>query len=166
MGSSYLVLFLEVWPLLVVAFVIALAQGWRGVLHSYRHRNVTETAINIILSSAAMALIAVGVAWVLPLVPVIGADISNDAAAMSGVVIMVSAVGMKGLDAFMRKYAGLSVFNPLDAEHRREFYDKMTPEQRVAHIAKCPFFRECTHCAGRCMAGEDDEKEAKAKAKS
>ena len=157
MGSSYLVLFLEVWPLLVVAFVIALAQGWRGVLHSYRHRNVTETAINIILSSAAMALIAVGVAWALPLVPFVGDDFRNDAMAMSGVVIMVSAVGMKGLDALLRKYAGLSVFNPLDEEHRREFYDKMTPEQRAAHIAKCPFFHECTRCAEMCTTEDEDK---------
>ena len=145
-GSSYLVLFVEVWPLLIVAFLIAMAQGWRGILHSYCHRNVWETTVNIILSSAAMSLIAVGVAWVLPLIPFVGLDVRDDTALMSGVVIMVSAVGMKGLDAVMRKLAGFSVFNPKDDAHRQEYYDSLTPEQREAHMASCPFRTDCANC--------------------
>lgn len=156
LGASYLSLLVEVWPLLVVAFLIALAQGWRGVLHSYRHRNLRETVANIILSSAAMSLIAVGVAWVLPLV---GINVKDDPELMMGIVIMVSAVGMKGLDAALRKFAGFSMFNMNDVEQIRDMYMRMTPAQREEHMRNCPF----CEARGYCQLLRDDGKDERSR---
>ena len=148
--TDYLSLLVEVWPLIMLAFVIAFVQGWRGVKRSYLHDNFIGTFLNIVLSSSVMALVAVAVTMVLDL---FGADGSPDN--RLGLTILLSAGGMKAVDSFMRKRFGFRIIDPLNKEHIQNMYNKMTPEQREQHIHQCAFRKECTNCA-RCQGVAND----------
>lgn len=141
-GSVYIDLLLEVWPLILLAFLISLLQGWRGVKQSYLHKNFVGTFTNIVFSSAVMSVLAVGVVFSLSVF-----DIEVNATEKLGVVIVLSATGMKGVDAFMRgRLRGYKFLNINDEQELKDMYNSMTPEQQAQHIRQCPFQRDCKTC--------------------
>lgn len=162
-AATYLSLLYEVWPLLLAAFCISLFRGWKRVQESYLHDNFWGTLCNTILSSAVMALIAVGTTWCLPL---LGVD-SIDPSTQMGITIMVSAGGMKLFDAWMEKNAGYVRMDPTNAKHLHRVKNALTDEQQQHHINICPFkdnCGDCEHCLKRRQQGEldhaDDEQAA------
>lgn len=148
---TYLGLLYEVWPMMLLAFLVHLCNGWRTVKESYLQRNFAGTVINIILSSAVMAVLAVAVVWVMPLI-----GYEPDPAAQMGVVVLVSASGLKSFDAFVRKRQGARIVRGGSAEDLSLMKDSMTAEQQARHMEICPYRKDCSkckdrHCGGSCQ---------------
>lgn len=142
-AATYLRLLYEVWPVMMVAFMVAMFTGWTGVKQSYLQHNVVATVINIILSSAVMALIAVAVTWVLPLL-----GYEMDPAIQMGVVVLVASSGMKTMDAIILRLLGARILRVGSGEDLLHMKQAMTLEQQRQHMEMCPYRGECATCRG------------------
>ena len=150
-SSTYLNLLIELWPLIVGAFVIAMYQGWHGVKRSYLHRDFFGIFFNIILSSAFMAIVAVGVVLCLPFFGVTRSPETD-----LGLTIFLSAGGMKAVDALIRWKSGYKFIDLMDGNDINELRKKMTPAQREQHKQQCPFQRDCARCMMTCCGHKGD----------
>ncbi len=136
-GSDYTDLLMELLPLLAVAFSLALMRGIVFVRRSYMQRNFFDTACNVVFSSALVAALSVGLVLCLPLM---GIELSHEVEL--GMVVLVSAGGVKLVDALLRKRFGLHIVDPQDEGVLTAFYESLTPEQRACHKEKCPFYKD------------------------
>ena len=150
-SSTYLNLLVELWPLIVGAFVIAMYQGWHGVKRSYLHRDFCSVFFNILFSSAFMAIVAVGVTLCLPLF-----GLTRSPETDLGVTIFLSAGGMKAVDALIRWKSGYKFIDMMDGADINELHKKMTPAQREQHKQQCPFQSDCARCMMTCCGCKGD----------
>ena len=156
-ASTYLALLYDVAPLIIAAFLIGVFRGWAGIKRSYLHESFWWTLGNIVLSSAVMSALAVGLVLVLPL---FGYEIPP--AGELGIVLVISSLGMKGLDWFMMTYVVKAKrIDPSNRESLERVKSGMTPEQQHAHMDACPFYNACSerHCnknCSKCPKGEQD----------
>ena len=144
-SSAYINLLVELWPLIAGAFVIAMYQGWHGIKRSYLHREFCSIFFNILLSSAFMAIVAVGVVLCLPFFGVTRTPETD-----LGLTIFLSAGGMKAVDAFIRWKSGYKFIDMMDGADINELRKKMTPAQREQHKQQCPFQNDCARCMACC----------------
>ena len=137
-AAEYLDWFRSIWPLALLASVLAFLVGTRQLKRSYLQRNWFQLLGNMLWSTLVTGALALGSVALLPLVvqePTRGMEI--------GVVIFVCVFGIKLVDAVLHKAFGLSVVDLMDAEDINEIRLSMTPEQQEKHARNCPF-----HCKG------------------
>lgn len=139
----YLTLVMDVWPLLVLAFVIAFLRGWEWVKRSFFQRDFWSTFFNILLSSCLTAFATVGVVLCLSLFGVVSSDRLD-----LGLTILLSAGGMKAVDAFLRWRAGGAYIRPQNQGDLRDMHAGMDDDERLNHKSLCPFFND-----GSCSLG-------------
>ena len=150
-SSAYINLLVELWPLIAGAFVIAMYQGCHGIKRSYLHRDFCGIFFNILLSSAFMAIVAVGVVLCLPFFGVTRTPETD-----LGLTIFLSAGGMKAVDAFIRWKSGYKFIDMLDGADINELRKKMTPAQREQHKQQCPFQSDCARGRMTCCGCKGD----------
>ena len=155
-ASTYIALLLDVAPLIFSAFVICFFRGWAGIKRSYLHESFWWTLGNIVLSSAVMSALAVGLVLALP---VFGHEIPP--AGELGIVLLMSSMGMKGTDKLMEYLAKATRIDPSNRESLERVKSGMTLEQQHEHMDACPFYNACSerHCSkncNKCPKGEHD----------
>lgn len=155
-ASTYIALLLDVAPLIFSAFVICFFRGWAGIKRSYLHESFWWTLGNIVLSSAVMSALAVGLVLALPL---FGHEIPP--AGELGIVLLLSSMGMKGTDKFMEYLAKATRIDPSNRESLERVKSGMTLAQQHEHMDACPFYNDCSkrHCdrqCDKCPKGEQD----------
>ena len=157
-ATTYLTLLYDVAPLIIMAFVISMFRGWAGVKRSYLHENFWWTLFNILLTSAVMSTLAVGVVLILP---VFNIDVS--AAGGLGIILVMSSLGSQGVDYVMKRYVvGARTISPFSADSLAKVKAGMTPAQQEQHRKACPFFKDCVkdceHCGNCPKNGVQDAK--------
>lgn len=157
-ASTYLALLYDVAPLIIMAFLIGMFRGWAGIKRSYLHENFWWTLFNIILTSAVMAALAVGVVLVLPIF-----NVDVTAAGGLGIVLVMSSLGSQGVDYVMKRYVvGARTISPFNADSLAKVKAGMTPAQQAQHRKACPFFKDCLkdceHCGNCPKNGVQDAK--------
>ena len=155
-ASTYLALLYDVAPLIIAAFLIGVFRGWAGIKRSYLHESFWWTLGNIVLSSAVMSALAVGLVLALP---VFGHEIPP--AGELGIVLLMSSMGMKGTDKLMEYLAKATRIDPSNRESLERVKSGMTLEQQHEHMDACPFYNACSerHCSkncSKCPKGEHD----------
>ena len=129
-ASTYLALLYDVAPLIIAAFLIGVFRGWAGIKRSYLHESFWWTLGNIVLSSAVMSALAVGLVLALP---VFGHEIPP--AGELGIVLLMSSMGMKGTDKLMEYLAKATRIDPSNRESLERVKSGMTLEQQ--HQKNC-----------------------------
>lgn len=100
--NAYLALLFDFAPLLVIAFTVFMLKGLKVVKSSYLGGSLGSRFVNIVITSAIGALLAVGCA---ALVPVVYPQ--ANAASLFGIVVFLSVGGMRLMDTVLFKYLGI-----------------------------------------------------------
>lgn len=100
--NAYLALLFDFAPLLVVAFTVFMLKGLKVVKSSYLGVSIMSRFVNVIITSAIGAMLAVGCA---ALVPVIYPQANE--ASLFGIVVFLSVGGMRLMDTVLFKYLGI-----------------------------------------------------------
>lgn len=138
-AAEYLEWFRGIWPLALLACVLAFLVAAGHIKRSYRQRSLREVVVNLIWSGLVGGSMAVGAVALLPLAvpdPTRGMEI--------GVAVFVGLFGFKGVDAFLRRKWGLSVVNLMDPDDINDIRKVMSPSQQEEHARNCPF--RCDDC--------------------
>lgn len=141
-AAEYLDWFRGIWPLALLACVLAFLVAAGHIKRSYRQRSRGQIIGNMAWSAFVTGVMALGAVALLPLMipePTRGVEI--------GVVIFVCVFGSKGLDVVLRKFMGLSVVDLMDPDDINDIRKGMSARQREEHARNCPF--RCDNCGGK-----------------
>ena len=141
-AAEYLDWFRGIWPLALLACVLAFLVAAGHIKRSYRQRSRGQIIGNMAWSAFVTGVMALGAVALLPLMfpePTRGVEI--------GVVIFVCVFGSKGLDVVLRKFMGLSVVDLMDPDDINDIRKGMSARQQEEHARNCPF--RCDNCGGK-----------------
>lgn len=141
-AAEYLDWFRGIWPLALLAGVLAFLVAAGHIKRSYRQRSRGQIIGNMLWSALVTGFLALGAVALLPLVapePTRGMEI--------GVVIFVCVFGVKGMDVVLRRFMGLSVVDLMDPADINDIRRGMSPRQQEEHARNCPF--RCEDCGGK-----------------
>lgn len=123
--NPYTTIFVELIPLFGLAFSMCVLKGLHGIKDSYLGKSFMSRFMNIILSSAFCAVLAIACALVLPL-----AGFSSEPQVMLGVVVFVAACGLRLVDAVFYKAFGLHLVDPAMFSRAEREWNELSPEER------------------------------------
>lgn len=124
--NAYLALLFDFAPLLVIAFTVFMLKGLKVVKSSYLGTSFMSRFVNVIITSAIGAILAVGCAALVPLVY----PQANEAS-LFGIVVFLSVGGMRLMDTVLFKYLGIHlVDSTLEVSKSDSEWLTMSDEER------------------------------------
>lgn len=141
--NAYLALLFDFAPLLIIAFTVFMLKGLKAVKSSYLGTSVMSRFVNIVITSAIGAILAVGCA---ALVPVVYPQANE--ASLFGIVIFLSVGGMRLMDTVLFKYLGIHlVDSTLEVSKSDSEWLALSDDDR----------EKCMKMWRKVKEGEDDE---------
>lgn len=142
-AAEYVSVIKGVWPLVALSWIVALLFTLGQLKRGYRQRTIWQTIAMILLNSAMTSAMAVSCAMLLSsFLPNLTLE------AQVGICVAAAGLGAESLKAMLYKKLHLHVVDLMDPEDINDIRCRMTPEQRLLHVSRCPFKAdEChKHC--------------------
>lgn len=146
-STEYIAVMKNTWPLVALSVLIAFASTLYQLKRGYKQRTFSQQVVTVVANTIITSSVAMGCALLLPVVfPVATPE------AQMGVVMIVGSLGAETIKQWLLKKLGLSVIDLKNPQEINEVRETMTPEQRKAHVERCPFRKEecknhnCSSC--------------------
>ena len=146
-STEYIAVMKNTWPLVALSVSVAFASTLYQLKRGYKQRTFYQQVVTVVANTIITSSVAMGCALLLPVVfPVATPE------AQMGVVMIVGSLGAETIKQWLLKKLGLSVIDLKNPQEINEVRETMTPEQRKAHVERCPFRKEecknhnCSSC--------------------
>lgn len=128
--NVFLSMLMDYAPLFLLGFGICLLKGVSGIRQGYMGKTALAVVSGLIIRSAIGAAIAVGVAFMLPLV-----HITPDPTTMIGIVVFAAVCGLQPIDALVYKKLGIHLVDTTAYSPADEVWAGLSDKEREACIA-------------------------------
>ena len=142
-AAEYLGVVKGTWPLVALAWAVAMASTLRQLRRGYKQRTWGQRAATVLLNSLLTCSLAVGCALLLPLAV---SDMTPDMQMAAAAVL--SSLGGETVKQWLLKRLGLSVVDLMNPDDINEIRGGMSAEQRRLHAEHCPFRGDECQAAG------------------
>lgn len=146
-STEYIAVMKNTWPLVALSVSVAFASTLYQLKRGYKQRTFAQRVVTVVANTIITSSVAMGCALLLPVVcPAATPE------AQIGVVMIVGSLGAETIKQWLLKKLGLSVIDLKNPQEINEVREAMTPEQRKAHVERCPFRKEecknhnCSSC--------------------
>lgn len=140
-AAEYIGVVKGTWPLICIAFAIAITSALHQLRRGYKQRTRLQQAMTVLLNAVLTTSLAVGCVLLLPLaVPDVTPEMQ-----IAGAVVLAG-LGGETVKQWILKRLGLSVVDLMNPDDINDIRKTMDPETRKKHAEQCPFREdECAH---------------------
>lgn len=133
-AAEYIGVVKGTWPLICIAFAIALASALHQLRRGYKQRTRLQQVATVLLNAALTTSLAVGCVLLLPLaIPDVTPEIQ-----VAGAIVLAG-IGGETVKQWLLCKLGLSVVDLMNPDDINDIRKGMPPETRKRHVEQCPF---------------------------
>lgn len=133
-AAEYIGVVKGTWPLICIAFAIALASALHQLRRGYKQRTRLQQVATVLLNAVLTMSLAVGCVLLLPLaIPDVTPEIQ-----VAGAIVLAG-IGGETVKQWLLCKLGLSVVDLMNPDDINDIRKGMPPETRKRHAEQCPF---------------------------
>ena len=133
-AAEYIGVVKGTWPLICIAFAIALASALHQLRRGYKQRTRLQQVATVLLNAVLTTSLAVGCVLLLPLaIPDVTPEIQ-----VAGAIVLAG-IGGETVKQWLLCKLGLSVVDLMSPDDINDIRKGMPPETRKRHAEQCPF---------------------------
>lgn len=133
-AAEYIGVVKGTWPLICIAFAIALASALHQLRRGYKQRTRLQQVATVLLNAVLTTSLAVGCVLLLPLaIPDVTPEIQ-----VAGAIVLAG-IGGETVKQWLLCKLGLSVVDLMNPDDINDIRKGMPPETRKRHAEQCPF---------------------------
>ena len=132
-AAEYIGVVKGTWPLICIAFAIALASALHQLRRGYKQRTRLQQVATVLLNAVLTTSLAVGCVLLLPLaIPDVTPEIQ-----VAGAIVLAG-IGGETVKQWLLCKLGLSVVDLMNPDDINDIRKGMPPETRKRHAEQCP----------------------------
>lgn len=133
-AAEYIGVVKGTWPLICIAFAIAIASALHQLRRGYKQRTRLQQVATVLLNAVLTTSLAVGCVLLLPLaLPDVTPEIQ-----VAGAIVLAG-IGGETVKQWLLCKLGLSVVDLMNPDDINDIRKGMPPETRKRHAEQCPF---------------------------